>query len=100
MKLSALCLLVLIGDAALGQARLRKMPANINHAPINNFAPYVSLDGNSMVFIADNAEDNALTMNYTSRDHEAFGLRLHSFADFAADLATGLTGTATSNFSR
>ncbi len=68
MKLSALCLLVLIGDAALGQARLRKMPANINHAPINNFAPYVSLDGNSMVFIADNAEDNALTMNYTSRE--------------------------------
>lgn len=45
-------------------------------------------------------EQRAGRMNYTSRDHEAFGLRLHSFADFAADLATGLTGTATSNFSR
>ncbi len=53
---------------SMGQAKLRKMPANINHPPINNYAPYISLDGNSMVYIADVAEDNALTMSYTVRD--------------------------------
>ncbi|MGC4033930.1 MAG: hypothetical protein QM754_19795 [Tepidisphaeraceae bacterium] len=68
LKLSALCLLAFVCGAAWGQAKLRKMPANINHAPMNNFAPYISLDGNSMVFVADNAEDNALTLNYTARE--------------------------------
>ncbi|HWA33769.1 MAG TPA: hypothetical protein VG737_06550 [Cyclobacteriaceae bacterium] len=53
---------------AIGQAKLRKMPAIINHSPINNYAPYISLDGNSMVYIADVAEDNALTMSYTARE--------------------------------
>src|SRR5882672_8130645 len=51
-----------------GQAKIRKMPPNINHTSINNYAPYISLDGNAMVYIADVAEDHALTMNYTVRE--------------------------------
>ena len=51
-----------------GQAKLRKMPANINHPSINNFAPYISLDGNTLVYVADVGEDYVLTMNYSVRD--------------------------------
>lgn len=43
-------------------------------------------------------EQRAGRFGYTSRDHEALGLRLRSYAEFAADLARGETGTATSNF--
>ncbi len=67
-KILLLTLLCLTSKQLFGQAKLRKMPANINHTSVNNFAPYVSLDGNAMVYIADVAEDNALTMNYTVRD--------------------------------
>ncbi len=73
LKRSAVWLLALTCTIAscqmvVAQAKLRKMPANINHSPINNYAPYISLDGNSMVYIADVAEDNALTMSYTARE--------------------------------
>jgi hypothetical protein len=73
MNVSGICLMVLTCYVApcymaTGQAKLRKMPANINHSPINNYAPYISLDGNSLVYIADVAEDNALTMSYTARE--------------------------------
>ncbi len=53
--------------AVYGQAKLRKLPPNLNHPAINNFAPFISLDGNSMVYLADVAEDNAITMNYTTK---------------------------------
>lgn len=53
---------------APGQAKARKFATNINHPAINNFGPYLSLDGNSMIYLADVAEDNAITMNYTTRD--------------------------------
>lgn len=59
--------LVLLTVAAQGQAKLRKLATNLNHPAINNYAPYISLDGNSMVYLADVAEDHALTMNYTTR---------------------------------
>ena len=67
-KILLLTLMCLISKQLIGQAKLRKMPPNINHTSVNNFAPYISLDGNSMVYIADVGEDNTLTMNYTFRD--------------------------------
>lgn len=48
-----------------GQATLRKLPTVINHPAINTYAPYISLDGNSLIFVSDNAEDNALTQFFT-----------------------------------
>jgi WD40-like Beta Propeller Repeat len=58
----------LISVSLYGQAKLRKFPANINHTSISNFAPYISLDGNTMVYVANVAEDNELTMSYTVRE--------------------------------
>src|SRR4051812_19208648 len=51
------------------QAKMRKLPGTINHPSINVFAPYLSADANALVFISDNAEDNALTPFYTFRDN-------------------------------
>lgn len=45
------------------------------------------------------AEQRAGRLNYTSRDHEALGLPLRSFAEFAADMVAGRTGVALSDFS-
>ncbi len=45
-------------------------------------------------------EQRAGRLDYTSRDHELLGLKLHTYAEFAADVAAGRTGVATSEFSR
>src|SRR6185369_10280627 len=57
-----------IFQQTLGQAKIRKMPPNINHTSINNYAPFISLDGNTMVYVADVAEDNVLTLCYSQRE--------------------------------
>lgn len=49
------------------QASKRRLPSSINHPALNNYAPYMSLDGDALVFISDNAEDYALTPFFTSR---------------------------------
>lgn len=50
-----------------GQAKLRKLPATINHPAINVSSPYISLDGNSLVFVSDNSDENQLTLFYTTK---------------------------------
>ena len=62
---STLFILVIVSFQLLSQPKVRKMPNNINHPSINQSSPFISLDGNNMIFIADNGEDNALSMNYT-----------------------------------
>jgi hypothetical protein len=41
--------------------------APVNHPSINVSSPYVSLEGNSMLFLSDNTEDNALTIFWTTK---------------------------------
>lgn len=50
-----------------GQARLRKLPATINHPAINVSAPYISLDGGSLIFVSDNNDENQLTLFHTTK---------------------------------
>lgn len=57
----------LIAQLGAGQAKLRKLPVTINHPAINVSSPYISLDGNTLVYISDNADENALTMFYTTK---------------------------------
>lgn len=63
----ALLLITLISFQCFGQAKLRKLPSTINHPAINVYSPYVSLDGNTLVFISDNSDENQLTMFYTAK---------------------------------
>lgn len=69
MKSFCLVLLahVMVVPLVSAQLKVRKLANNLNHPAINNYAPYISLDGNSMVYVADLGEDHALTMAYTVR---------------------------------
>lgn len=51
------------------QAKIRKLSTTINHPSINVYAPYTSFDGNALVFLSDNAEDNVLTMFYSFKEN-------------------------------
>ena len=51
-----------------GQAKTRRLPSIINHPSLNLYAPYISLDGNALLFISDDGEDHTLTVFYTSRE--------------------------------
>lgn len=49
------------------QAKQRRLPSSVNHPALNNFAPYMSLDGDALVFLSDNSEDYVLTPFFSSR---------------------------------
>src|SRR5690606_38570474 len=74
-------------DAA-AQAKVRKLPGSINHPSLNVFAPYVSADGEALVFVSDNAEDRVLTPFYTFRNRgdwqepKTFHQMIHSRLNF------------------
>lgn len=53
-----------------GQAKTRRLPSIINHPSLNLYAPFISFDGNALLFISDDGEDNTLTVFYTSRESD------------------------------
>src|SRR5688500_12647389 len=66
----ALVCVALVGSLELiGQAKVRKLSTIINHPSLNLYAPYVSADANALVFLSDNAEDNALTPFFSFREN-------------------------------
>lgn len=65
----AIVLVALISINTLGQAKVRKFSSAVNHPSFNTFAPYISADANALIFISDNAEDNAQVPFYTLRDN-------------------------------
>ncbi len=42
-----------------------RIPSNINRSAINNFAPFVSGDGRTMIFLNDYSEDKKLILSYS-----------------------------------
>lgn len=52
----------------LAQAPLRKLPPTINQPSINVTAPFISLDGSTLLFLSDYAEDGKLVINYSTKD--------------------------------
>lgn len=53
---------------AFSQAKTRRLPSIINHPSNDVFAPYISFDGNALLFIANTGQDGALSLLYTSRE--------------------------------
>ncbi len=49
------------------QNKVNRYGAPLNHPSINVSSPYVSLEGNSILFVSDNAEDNVLTVFYSTK---------------------------------
>lgn len=61
---------LLFGFAAIAgraQNKIIHYGAPINHPSINVSSPYMSLEGNSMLFVSDNAEDEVLTVFYSTK---------------------------------
>lgn len=68
-RLIACALFVLLpAVAGFSQAKMRKLPSSINHPGLNLYSPYMSFDGDGLVYISDNAEDNELVPFYTYRE--------------------------------
>jgi hypothetical protein len=63
--LPTLCLLLFIAQAS-AQQKIVRMPQPVNHPSVNNWSPFISLDGNSLLYMADNAEDNIPSVFFTS----------------------------------
>lgn len=62
-----IALLLCAAQFAFGQSKLNRLSPVINHPAVNVSAPFVSLDGNSLLFVSDDAEDNVLTVFYSTR---------------------------------
>ncbi len=83
---------------ATAQAKTRKLSSSINHPSINLYAPYISADGNAMLFLTDNTEDAILTPFYTFRDAtdwkapQIFPKTLHSRINFLTGYAISADG--------
>ena len=60
---------LLVVFQALSQAKVRKLSTIINHPSLNLYAPFISADANALVFLSDNAEDNALTPFFSFREN-------------------------------
>src|SRR5688500_12164913 len=68
--ISVICLAAWISPSeSNGQAKVRKVSTVINHPSLNIYAPYISSDANAIVFLSDNAEDNALTPFFSFREN-------------------------------
>jgi len=65
-----LFLLLLAHHSTRAQAKMRRLPSIINHPSLNLYAPYVSFDGDALLFVSDDGEDHALTVSYTSREND------------------------------
>ena len=52
------CLLLLMGTVAPAQPKPRKLNPALNNPSFNYWAPYVCLDGNTILFTSDYTEDN------------------------------------------
>lgn len=46
---------------------VRKMPNPLNQPAFNSYAPYISFDGNSIVYLNDYTDDGTLSMQYSKR---------------------------------
>jgi WD40-like Beta Propeller Repeat len=70
MRYTFFALLFCITTFGFGQAKTRRLPSIINHPSNSLYAPYISLDGNALLFIANTGQDGALTLNYTARESD------------------------------
>jgi hypothetical protein len=69
-KLLCFLLLAQVAMDVFGQAKTRRLPSVINHPSFNLYAPYISHDGNALLFVSDSGEDGALTVSYSSREND------------------------------
>ncbi|MBX2961315.1 MAG: PD40 domain-containing protein [Cyclobacteriaceae bacterium] len=70
MKRISLLICLFVTCSALhssAQTPMRKLPQNINRPTINVSAPFISLDGSTLLFTSDYAEDNVPSVYYVKK---------------------------------
>lgn len=67
MRFSITSMLFFSAVVCGAQNKINHYTAPINHPSINVSSPYVSLEGNSILFVSDNAEDNVLTVFHSTK---------------------------------
>lgn len=65
MKTITFLIVVLSPFSAFTQAKIRKLPQIINHPAMNLFAPFISLDEQTLLFTTDYGDENTLTVYFT-----------------------------------
>ena len=60
-----LCLCV--ATSAFGQREIKKLPSNINRASINLFAPFISGDGKTILYLSDYTDDGHHGMRWATK---------------------------------
>jgi hypothetical protein len=50
------------------QQSVRRLPSIINHPSLNVVAPYISADGNALLFLSDIGQDGSPVVSYTTRE--------------------------------
>jgi hypothetical protein len=60
----------LLFSNTVAQQPVRRLPSSINHPSLNLFAPFISADGNALLFISNSGQDGAMTVSYTARDQD------------------------------
>lgn len=56
--------------SVFAQQPVRRLPGVINHPSINLLAPFISMDGNAIVFLSDNGREGEYSISYTSREND------------------------------
>jgi hypothetical protein len=69
-RLTALVLFAftLLLTDSVAQVQSRKLPGIINHPSLSLTAPFISFDGNALLFVSNDGEDGTLVVSYTSRE--------------------------------
>ena len=67
-RLSLIVCLLLISQISFSQAKIRRLPNSINNPGINVFAPFISMDGSSILYTSDYADDNGTLVYYSHRE--------------------------------
>jgi hypothetical protein len=70
MKKLILIVFTVITVSASAQQPVRRLPSLINHPSLNLYAPYISADGNALLFVSNSGQDGALVISYTSRESD------------------------------
>ena len=65
--IAKICFLLILSSTSHGQDQQRKLPPNINQPSVNLYAPAISGDGSTLVYLSDYTDDGSHSMYFTTK---------------------------------
>ncbi|MEP2773147.1 MAG: hypothetical protein ABJH05_13430 [Fulvivirga sp.] len=62
-----LCILLLVVGTSYAQTQLKALPSNINRPSINLYAPFISGDGQTILYLSDYTDDGHHSMHWATK---------------------------------